>query len=133
MAEIAISLPFRLDAYGNVAATYDYSKVWADRVLSVVGTLVGERVMNGDFGTYLATYLHENLEGNDAAIEKEVETAFSKWLPLLTLLDTKVTSDASEASLSVEITYQLPNDEEQNTVVALSAISRNLPIYQENL
>ena len=133
MPEIALSLPFRLDAYGSVASTYDSSKVWGDRVLSVVGTLVGERVMNSDFGTYLATYLHENLEGNTEAIEKEVETAFSKWLPLLTLLNVEVSSDSSEGAISIEIVYQLPNDAEQTTVVALSAVSRNLPIYQENL
>jgi hypothetical protein len=46
---------------------------------------------------------------------------------------TEVVANELSGSLDIVITYELPNEEEQTTVVALAAISRKLPIYQENL
>jgi phage baseplate assembly protein W len=133
VSEKAISLPFQFDSYGKISTSSTLSNIWSDRVLSVMGTLKGERVMEPDFGTYLATFVHGNSSGVETSIETEVEQAFIKFLPLLNLVSTEVVSNEFTGSLDIVITYELPNEEEQTTVVALAAISRKQPIYQENL
>ena len=133
MSEKAIALPFKLDSYGKIAVSSTLSEIWSDRVLSVMGTLKGERVMEPDFGTYLATFVHGNTSGLEESIKTEVEQGFIKFLPLLNLVTTEVVANELSGSLDIVITYELPNEEEQTTVVALAAISRKQPIYQENL
>jgi phage baseplate assembly protein W len=51
MAEKTIALPFSVDPYGKVTVASDQSKIWADRVRSVIGTFLRERVMRPEFGT----------------------------------------------------------------------------------
>jgi len=133
MSEKAISLPFKLDSYGKISTSSTLSDIWSDRVLSVMGTLKGERVMEPDFGTNLATFVYGNTSGLETSIETEVEQGFIKFLPLLNLVSTEVVANELSGSLDIVITYELPNEEEQTTVVALAAISRKQPIYQENL
>lgn len=133
MSEKAIALPFKLDSYGKISVSSTSSEIWSDRVLSVMGTLKGERVMEPDFGTYLSTFVHGNTSGLETSIESEVEQGFIKHLPLLDLVSTEVMADELTGSLEIVITYKLPNENEQTTVVALAAVSRKQPIYQENL
>jgi phage baseplate assembly protein W len=133
MFEKAIALPFKLDSYGKISVSSTSSEIWSDRVLSVMGTLKGERVMEPNFGTWLATYVHGNSSGLEDALQTEVQQGFINHLPLLDLVSTEVVADQSTGSLDIVITYKLPNEEEQKTVVALAAVSRKQPIYQENL
>ncbi len=88
MAEVAISLPFGLNAYGSVNFTQSQSKIWSDRVLSVIGTLVGERVMQTTFGTEIANSLFASTQRMEEVIPVEVEKAFATYLTELTLVDT---------------------------------------------
>ena len=50
MAEIALSLPFSLNSYGGIAVATEQSKIWADRVRSVLGTSRRERLMHPEIG-----------------------------------------------------------------------------------
>jgi phage baseplate assembly protein W len=133
MSEKAISLPFSLDAYGKILSTNEQTKIWADRVLSVLGTLSSERVMDAQFGTPIPSYAFESLENAEALIPGEVAKAFSRWLSNLTLQDTIVLFDKQAGQVLVEVIYQLPNDEVRNTVIALAAISGDQLPYQESL
>jgi phage baseplate assembly protein W len=133
MAEVAISLPFGLNAYGSINSTQSQSKIWSDRVLSVIGTLVGERVMQTTFGTEIANSLFASTQRMEEIIPVEVEKAFATYLTELTLVDTIINSDPNNGSVSVDIVYGLPNDEQRNTVVALVAIAGKNPPVQENL
>jgi phage baseplate assembly protein W len=133
MAEVAISLPFALNAYGSINFTESQSKIWSDRVLSVIGTLVGERVMQPTFGTEIPESLFNSTERMEQVIPVEVEKAFATYLQELTLVDTIITSDPENGSVYVDVVYGLPNDEQTNTVVALVAIAGKNPPVQENL
>ncbi len=133
MAELAVSLPFALDAYGSIATTTSQSKIWSDRVLSVVGTLVGERVMQPIFGTEIAEGMFNSTERMEELISVEIEKAFVNHLPALTLVDTILNSDPQTGSVYVDVVYGLPNDEQTNTVIALLAVAGKNPPVQENL
>lgn len=131
--EYAISFPFRLDSYGDVAKTKDPSKIWADRITSVIGTMVGERVNRPSFGTRIANQWLNGLSGIDGDMATEIQQAFTEFLPLLNLLETSFEHDDENGSLKVILTYSLPNDTEESTVIALVSIGNNQPQYQENI
>jgi len=133
MAEYAISLPFSVDSYGKVASSTDQSKIWADRVRSVLGTTIRERVMRPNFGTLIPFALFNTETGAIAQVEAEVNKAFSQQLGLLSLQKVNVTVDQYTNVLTVEAIYGLPNNEVVSTVVGLVLVDGANPIYQELL
>jgi phage baseplate assembly protein W len=137
MAEKAISLPFTLDTYGRIATATDFSKIWADRVRSVMCTMIEERVMEPAFGTKIALSMFDGVNDAVSDIKVEVEQAFVKFLSTLVLDNVEVTFDEgstdSSGAIFVEVEYTLPNNKTDSIVVAVAAISRNQPAYQENL
>jgi len=133
MSEKALSLPFAVDSFGKIAVTQDQSKIWADRVRSVLGTAIRERVMRPTFGTLIPFAIFENENTATAEIRVEVEKAFAEQLPLLNLQTTTVTMDTYTSILNVEVVYGLPNNEVVSTVIGLVLIKGANPIYQELL
>lgn len=133
MAEIALTLPFSITAYGSVATTTDQSKIWADRVRFVIGTNLQERILDPDFGTLVPSAFMQTAEDAATTIDAEVERAFQLQLELLTFESTEISYDEYTGTTNVSITYGLPNGEVTNTVVAVTYISGNNQSVQENL
>ena len=102
--EAAISLPFRIDGYGNVVKTTDQQKIWADRVASVIGTIKGERVMDKVFGTEIPKNMFENLPVVQEAIRREVANSFSAFLPKLRVETVDVDVDEQNGTVVATIT-----------------------------
>jgi phage baseplate assembly protein W len=130
--ERAISLPFSIDSYGNVSSTKDQSKIWADKVRSVVGTSVNERVMRAEFGTKIPFATFNGRELVAEITRRELFSAFAKFLPALTLQEVSV-SFGDDDQVIAEITYSLPNQQDITTTIGLAYISGNSPIYEEFL
>lgn len=133
MAEKAVALPFSIDSYGKIASTQDQSKIWADRVRSVIGTSIRERVMRPTFGTLIPFALFETDSTAESQITIEVSQAFTQQLPLLTLQNVTIKVDDYTNVLNVEVIYALPNNETVSTIVGLVLIDGANPIYQELL
>lgn len=133
MAQKAISLPFSIDAYGKVASTQSQSKIWSDRVKSVLGTTLRERVMRPNFGTLIPYSIFNSEENAVGEITNEVKRTFSEQLPLLTLQTVSVNSDTYNNTLTVEVVYGLPNNEVVSTLVGLVLVPGAKPIYEELL
>jgi phage baseplate assembly protein W len=133
MAEVAIAVPFAIDAYGRVAQTSNQEEIWADRVLSVIGTRLKERVMVPTFGTTITDFAYASIDKAVAGIEEAVQKAFLIYLPTLNLLEVDITRDDLQGNVLIDITYELPNDTETNTVVAIVAVGGKNPPVQENL
>ena len=133
MAEVTIQLPFSIDSYGKVSSTTSQSKIWADRVRSVIGTTLRERVMRPTFGTVIPYALFDSAETASAEVKAEVDKAFSSQLPLLRLQETDTTFDEYTNTLNVTIVYDLPNNERVTTNVGLVLVRGNKPMYEELL
>lgn len=133
MSEKAISLPFLIDPYGRVASTQSQSKIWSDKVKSVLGTTLRERVMRPNFGTLIPYSLFNTETTAVSEIETEVTKAFVEQLSLLTLEKVNVTNDQYTNVLTIEVIYALPNDEVVSTVIGLVLIQGTKPIYEELL
>ena len=131
MAEKAIALPFSINSFGRVTDTTEMSKIWADRVRSVIGTALRERVMLPDFGTDIPSSVFETTEEADSQVQTEVIRAFNEQLSALTLDEVTSTFDEFTGVMNVDITYALPNDEVINTSIGLVSLAGTAPIYEE--
>lgn len=132
-SEKAISLPFSIDTSGSIGTTAEQSKIWTDRVRSVLGTSLRERVMRPTFGTLIPFSLFNNVENAVEEIRDEVTRAFDRYLQLLTLQDTTVEQDLYTNTLKVTVTYALPNQEVNKTAVGYVTIQGTIPMYEELL
>lgn len=136
VSEVAISLPFTISPYGTITATSDQSKIWQDRVLSVLGTGPNERLMFPQFGSKLYNGLFNGgTAGQDSAtdvIKSTIAEAFTTFLPLLKLTDVQTSFDTDQASLSVSVLYQLPNLNSVSTNIGTINLNSNFPPTQES-
>ena len=130
--EVAIAMPFALDNYGNVRKTYDQTKIWADRVRSVIGTLRGERVMRPTFGSSIPTHVFDTDAVAVENISREVRAAFASHLPRLSLSEVNVSFDDSTATVNIEVIYDLPNQTQVTTNVGIAYIAGNKLISEVN-
>jgi phage baseplate assembly protein W len=133
MAEVALTLPFKINAYGSVTSTTDQAKIWADRVRFVIGTNLEERILDPQFGTLVPEAFMQTADDAEALIAAEVERAFPLQLELLTFQSVDISYDDYSGTTNVNITYSLPNGEVTDTVVAVTYIGGNNQSVQENL
>jgi phage baseplate assembly protein W len=117
MSQKAISLPFSFSSSGAVSYTEDEKKMWQDRVLLVIMTYMGERVMRPSYGSKAKNATFDTLNGAMAIIKNEVSSAFSAWLEDLYLIDVKGTIDPIDNLLAVEITYKYGKSSAPETLV----------------
>lgn len=130
MLEQAISLPFTILPNGSVATTTDQSKIWADRVLSVIGTQPGERVHQPSFGSKIHEQVFGSVDAAQSGVTQAVEQAFMLHLPMLTLGEVKFAYDESQSALVINVSYYLPNDEVNEITVGAVTIDGNSPIKE---
>ena len=131
--ESAISLPFSIDPYGKVSSTTSQSKIWQDRVLSVIGTTLRERVMRPAFGTLVPYAMFESEDDAQAEVRNEISQAFRQQLNLLTLDKVVVNFDEYTNQVTVSVTYDLPNkqSEKLTTTVGLISLAGKNPSLEE--
>ena len=133
MAEHTIALPFSIDPYGKVTMSSDQSKIWADRVRSVIGTFLRERVMRPEFGTRIPYSIFNTQESAQQEVSVETAQAFNQHLPLLTLNSVSSSFDSYSGVINVTIIYKLPNDIVVDTSIGILTVRGNTPPYEENL
>jgi phage baseplate assembly protein W len=124
ISEVAISLPFTITPYGNVATTTDQGKIWADRVVAVLGTGIEERVLYPNYGSRLHQELYDGtITPVTDLITKHIEDSFVKFLPLLQLLEVVSDYNTSDNTMTVTVKYELPN--KATNLVKVGTISLN--------
>jgi phage baseplate assembly protein W len=133
MAEITIALPFSVDPYGKVSSTTSQSKIWADRVRSILGTTLRERLMRPTLGTLIPYALFESASTSEAEVKSEITKAFDAQLPLLRLQEITVTIDEYTNVMNATVVYDLPNNETVTTNIGLILIQGTTPAYEELL
>lgn len=128
--EKAINLPFTIGLTGTVEATVSQSKIWADRVLGVVGTAIGERVQRYYFGSKVHLEMFSTASDVQERLPEIVAEAFSSFLPLLTLDKVETSFDSNTGTLTAEVYYTLPDDVKGNVTVGTILIDGNLPFKE---
>jgi phage baseplate assembly protein W len=131
--ETTLAFPFKVSAKGTVATVNDQNAIWSNKVKSVIGTLLKERVMTPAFGSRLNEVLW-NTEGFAKQHVREfISQAFITWLPTLTLDEVIISDVDNTGELTIQISYTLPNNSSSTAVVGIVGVSGNLQPTQEIL
>jgi hypothetical protein len=87
--------------------------------------------MRPGLGTSVPGAIYDSPETATATITKEVETAFANQLPLLKLQSVNTSFNEYTGIMTVNIVYDLPNNEQVNVNIGLATVQGNAPITQE--
>lgn len=131
MANSNIAIPFRFNEFGSIDATSDQRRIWRDRVLIVLLTKFGERVMRPNFGSDLASVLFENETTAVETATRTINIAFNTWLSPLNLIEITPQFDLTTGYLEVSVTYTLPSGEEDVVNVKTAIFNRFGDVVQE--
>lgn len=118
----AISLPFQFDDTGSIATTADSAKIWQDRVIMVVMTDLGERVMRPTYGSDTPKAMNETVTDALSLIRQSVTVAFSRWLTDLTLIDVIGSIDKTDGYLVIQIRYKYRTTNNEQSVTIKTAV-----------
>lgn len=110
----AISLPFRLDSFGNVATSTDLPKIWGDKVKTVVATALGERIMRNDFGCSLPNNLFDIAVDAPGFADGQIQAAFLAWLPEVDFVRTDL-EETESGTVSLNVVYRIPKFDQSNS------------------
>lgn len=129
--EMAISLPFSINARGGVSSTTDQSKIWADRVRSALGTVRGERLFRAGYGSLFPLDVLNTEDAVKDSIIQDISETFAATLPALTLDEVIIQPGEGSETLYIEVVYSLPNEEKIRTEIGLVTISGATANIQE--
>jgi phage baseplate assembly protein W len=118
--ETTLAFPFKISPKGTVSTINDQEAIWSNKVKSVVGTLIKERVMMPSFGTRFNEVLWNTEKFAKTNVVTFIEHAFITWLPNLNLEEVVVSDVDTSGQITISISYSLPN--EQNSMVSIGII-----------
>lgn len=109
--QIEIDLAFRVDPQGRIAFTTDSERQLRNRVVSIIGTEIGERVMRPDYGVPLRSLL---FEGDDdmlaTVIAGDIGRALQEYEPGVIVHSVSTDSnDALDGIINLNVTYSAVN------------------------
>lgn len=130
-ADYAITLPFNFDASGGIAVTSDSKKIWQDRVVLVVMSYLGERVMKPEYGTNTRAFAFENMNDVPFLIKNEVQAGFARWLPNLGLDDVGAYIDPVDSILNITISYSYGTNQSDSVIIRTANLTSTGDIISE--
>lgn len=118
----AISYPFTLDSVGVVEPTEVVTKIYLDRVLTLLSTNIGQRPMLQDYGTNVMRALFENDNDFPAAVDQAIRQAVGIWIPEISINQITISPPGEDGTATVDIVIELPNS-------LLTSLSINTAIF----
>ena len=108
---LGINLPIDSANGASMASTYFTKDQVKANFRNVLSTMIGERVMQPEFGTYLYNYLFEpsNEDLKNKQITAEVERCASVWVPQILVQDVSYPMNFDEKKITVKVKYTIPN------------------------
>lgn len=120
--QIELDMPFRVDAQGRIAFTSDPQRQLRNRVIAIIGTEIGERVMRPGYGTTLQSLMFEgDYDDTATIIESDIRAALERHEPGVIVREVFTTTiDASgetirsrnnelDGVVSLNVTYSAVN------------------------
>ena len=107
----ALNFPFTFNYFGVVDTTTTVSKIYEDRVLTLLSTNIGQRPMTPTYGTNLGVALFENDNNFGPAAAQAIRTAISNWIPDISIDSIVIgTIDPVTGEGSITITIVTPDN-----------------------
>lgn len=106
----SIAYPYTIDPNGLVSVVGGSTKLYLDRVLTLISTYIGQRPMMPDYGVDWSGALFENDNEARIAIPIAIRGAVAKWIPEVQVSDVKINFDELEGIENVTLGLLLPDD-----------------------
>jgi phage baseplate assembly protein W len=106
----AIRFPFEIDKSGKIVSTTDSIKIYQDRVLTLLSTVVYQRPMMPQYGVDIARSLYETMDNMYASVGEAITRAMSYSLPYIKIKDVLIDLTSSiETGTNITVLIDLPN------------------------
>lgn len=131
MAGSVFKIPFSFNNLGQTSSTNDPKEYWKTRIVLVLSTRFGERVMRPDFGSDLYTALFENEVMAADIAQRTITIAFNTWLRELHLIEIVPSYDYTTGYMDIYIRYNLPTGEQDSVSINTAIFNRTGDLIQE--
>jgi len=113
----AISFPYILGPDGTATTTTSPTKIYLDRVVTLLSTNVGQLPISVTYGVDWSKSLFEADGDAQVAIKQAIADAIAQWIPEVEVLDVNIDYDPGSGIENVVLSLNLPGN-----------VSANLPI-----
>lgn len=114
---LSISYPYTLDSNGVVTSTVDATKIYLDKVITLLSTNVGQRPLLPTYGVDWSKALFENDSDAKKAVPQAIRLAVAQWLPEVTINDVIIMSNNYDGIQNVNILLTLPDNTTSSLVI----------------
>ena len=112
----SILYPYTIDINGTVASSLTSTRLYLDRILTLVSTYRGQRPMLPEYGVDWSGALFENDNNARLAIPIAIREAVARWIPEVEVTDVDIKFDPLAGIEYVTLGVSLPD----NTFTTLS-------------
>lgn len=106
----SIAYPYTINVNGTVSSSITSTKLYLDRVLTLVSTYKGQRPMTPEYGVDWSGALFENDNEARIAIPIAIKESVSKWIPEVEIINVGINFDVIEGIEYVTLEVALPDD-----------------------
>jgi phage baseplate assembly protein W len=118
MSLYSINFPYTFDPQGVLENNRSATKMYLDRVVTLLSTNIGQRPMLLDYGVDWSTSLFENDQDAMLAIPEAISAAMDRWLPNIQIQDIRLDSNGNDGVIKVFLTLVLPNNNVSNLTIS---------------
>jgi len=120
---LAISFPYTIDPNGVAQYTESATKIYVDRVLTLLSYYVGQRPMLPTYGVDWSKSLFENDSNAQIAIPLAISEAIAKWIPEVSVTSVYFAGDNFDGTENVIVSLKLPDDTLTSLTINTGTIS----------
>jgi phage baseplate assembly protein W len=120
---VAITFPYTIDPNGVAQYTQSATKIYVDRVLTLLSYYVGQRPMVPTYGVDWSKSLFENDSNAQVAIPLAISEAIGKWIPEVSVTAVDFVGDSTDGTENVIVSLKLPDDTLTSLTINTGTIS----------
>jgi len=121
----ALSFPYTISPAGVVVYTQSPTKIYLDRVLTLLSYYVGQRPMEPRYGVDWSRSLFENDNNARIAIPIAISEAVSKWIPQVSVTSVEFSGENINGTENVIVSLKLPDDTLTSLTINTATINYN--------
>jgi phage baseplate assembly protein W len=106
----SITYPYTINVNGTVSSSETSTRLYLDRILTLVSTYRGQRPMLPDYGIDWSGALFENDNDARLAIPVAIREAVALWIPEVEVTDINIRFDPLAGIQYVTLGVELPDD-----------------------
>ena len=119
----AIGFPYTISPAGVVQPTESATKIYLDRVLTLLSYYVGQRPMLPTYGVDWSKSLFENENEAQIAIPIAIAEAIAKWIPEVSVTSVDFAGGNVDGTENVIVSLKLPDDTLTSLTINTGTIS----------